>query len=255
MESKIQILLDLISNKRYFILGYHSVIDDPSDVWAISPRDFAAQMEILAQKRICIISLDSCVEQLRQGKAPGNAVVITFDDGYLNFLQNAVPVLQKHQFPATLFVPANQIGQNSAWCKPELQRKLMGWSDLQEVIRLGYSVGSHSLNHVELTTLNPSELTQEVFESKNILEDHLGNLITSFACPFSVCSEREAKEIERAGYSCGCGPGVKYGNGLRTNRFMLGRAFVKNTDSTHDFINQINGFSFILNKIQKSLFK
>lgn len=255
METKFRILLDLITNNRFFILGYHSVMDDPADVWSIHPSDFAAQMEFLAQKKIRVRSLDYCVEQLRQGKAPGNAVVITFDDGYLNFLQNAVPILQKHHFPATVFVPVDLIGRKSNWCNQKLQREIMEWGDLQEIIRLGFAVGSHSLNHIELTSLDPTELTRDVFESKKILEDRLGNPVTSFAAPFAVCDTRETKEIERAGYQCNCGPVKLNGNGLKTDRFMLGRTFVKNFTSLQDISDQVNGFSIFMNRVKSRLSK
>jgi len=255
MESKFRILLDLIINNRFFILGYHSIMDDPADVWSIHPNNFAAQMEFLAQKKIRVRSLDYCVDQLRQGKAPGNAVVITFDDGYLNFLQNAVPILQKHHFPATVFIPVNLIGRKSNWCNQQLQRGIMGWSDLKEILQLGFAVGSHSLSHTELTSLDPTELTREVFESKKILEDQLGKPVTSFAAPFALCGTREITEIERAGYRCNCGPVKLDGNGPKTNRFMLGRTFVKNFTSLQDVSNQINGFSIFMNRVKSRLSK
>ena len=251
MESKTRILFDLVTKKRFFILGYHSIIDDPADPWSISPDEFSAQMTIIAKKKIRVLSLDYCINQLQQGIVPGNSVVITFDDGYRNFLQNAVPILQKHNFHATLFVPVNNIGKISSWSKPESKRNLLEWSDLKDIAQLGYSIGSHGLNHVDLTSLETIDMSEEIIDSKKILEDRLGNPVYSFACPYSKCSEREAIEIERAGYLCSCGPGKKYGNGLMTDKFMLGRSFIHKHDSHQDFINQINGYSFIIRKFSK----
>ncbi len=96
------------------ILMYHSVADDSSGCW-IDPRNhlhpltFQRQMTFLARRR-CVLSLSELVDRLKERRAiPPSSVVITFDDGYLDNLSVAAPVLEDLELPATLFVPTGVI--------------------------------------------------------------------------------------------------------------------------------------------------
>jgi peptidoglycan/xylan/chitin deacetylase (PgdA/CDA1 family) len=248
MESKLQIFLDLITNNRFIILGYHSISNDPLDPWSITPQDFSAQMQLLAEMQMKVFSIDRLMVFFRMRKIPKNSIAITFDDGYTNFLQNGIPILQKHQFPATLYIPVNHIGKKSTWNSMGIEHMLLDWTDLKEITRLGYTIGSHGLNHLDFTNLNMKELTREIDDSKKILENFLGNSVASISCPYSRCGERESMVIEQAGYLFGCGPGTRYGNGLKTNRFLLGRGFIHKSESMKDFLQIIGRKSFLNNR-------
>jgi len=87
------------------ILMYHRVSALPKDPWdlAVDPALFEAQMAFLRSQRTPM-AMDELVERLQSKTLPADAVAVTFDDGYLDNLVNAKPVLEKFAVPATVFV-------------------------------------------------------------------------------------------------------------------------------------------------------
>lgn len=99
------------------ILLYHCVGYARSDPWSlfVSPRRFAAQMRWL-EAHARPMSMEELASALASGAVPSRAVAVTFDDGYANNLHLALPVLERHRIPATLFVSTGRIGtQREAW--------------------------------------------------------------------------------------------------------------------------------------------
>ena len=98
---------------------------------------------------------------------PEKAVLITFDDGYADLTEHALPVLRRHGFGAVVFVVTGQVGGASAWDEAQgsAPHRLM----TADKWRLGYTgnqFGSHSRTHVDLTTLTPNELSDEIVGSR-----------------------------------------------------------------------------------------
>ncbi len=94
------------------ILMYHRIAQDTLDPWqlCVSPANFAAQMQVIRRRRQPM-RLTELTQQLGQGQCPRGAVVITFDDGYRDNLHSALPVLEAHDVPATLFCTAGYVGR------------------------------------------------------------------------------------------------------------------------------------------------
>lgn len=98
------------------IFGYHRVRDTSDDPFSIcvSPENFACHMEYLAEKLIPL-SLDQLVKNLTNRQVPARAVIVTFDDGYKDVLYNALPILEKYQIPATVFISTGYLGRLFWW--------------------------------------------------------------------------------------------------------------------------------------------
>ena len=116
-----QLMAHIRQEEGAIILMYHSVADDKSAQWIDpanhNPADvFARQMEFLSNKRK-VVALDELVAELKQGKTPpAGTMAITFDDGYLDNLTVAAPILDYYQLPATLFLPTGYIDRGeSQW--------------------------------------------------------------------------------------------------------------------------------------------
>src|SRR5262245_38516522 len=109
------------------ILMYHRVADLPYDPWglAVSPRRFAAQIAFLKAERQPL-PMDTFVEKLEDGTLSPHAVAVTFDDGYLDNLTHAKPVLDQADVPATVFLATGQLGQNREFWWDELARLVLG---------------------------------------------------------------------------------------------------------------------------------
>lgn len=109
------------------ILMYHRVAATAVDPWGLSvaPATFERQMAYLARTRRPV-HLDWLAAELRAGRRPRRAVAVTFDDAYRDVLQNAWPVLVRHQVPATVFVVSGAIGSEDGYWWDELAELVLG---------------------------------------------------------------------------------------------------------------------------------
>lgn len=117
------------------ILGYHRVAETAVDPYelCVRPDHFAGQMAVL-QREAQVIDLPALAEMLQNGNLPRRAVVITFDDGYLDIFQTAKPVLAAHSLPATVFAVTGALGQEFWWDK--LARIILGPAVLPESLTM-----------------------------------------------------------------------------------------------------------------------
>lgn len=122
---------------RAIILLYHSVSEAAFDPWAlcVRPEDFAAHLEIL-RRRARVLSLNEMLDALERGTLPERAVAITFDDGFVDNLEHARPHLERHGFPATVFVTAGLVGSGRSFWWDELVELTLAALELPKVVRL-----------------------------------------------------------------------------------------------------------------------
>lgn len=182
---------------------YHSVADeDESAVGpyyrvAVTPTLFRQQMAWLHQHGYRTASLASAVERLQTGgSTTEKTVVITFDDGYRNFYENAVPALQQFGYTATMFLPTASIGTETRNFKG---RDCMTWWEVRELQQQGMLFGSHTVNHPQLHGLDPTRIREEIVESQQEIEDKTGCAVDSFAYPYAFPqTDRRFRSMLRA---------------------------------------------------------
>lgn len=177
---------------RADILMYHSISDrgGPTSI----PQDvFARQMSELAASGLPVVSLDA----IDDGTMPKRAVIITFDDAFQDFATAAWPILDKHGFTATVYVPTGHVGGVEAW-KGVLTppRPLMSWETIRDLAGKGVTFASHSITHPDLTTLDDAELDAELGRSKEVLKSELGRPVRHFAPPYGQIDGRVRQAIE-----------------------------------------------------------
>jgi peptidoglycan/xylan/chitin deacetylase (PgdA/CDA1 family) len=194
------------------ILMYHSISDNsdedlhPYYRTNTSPGRFREQMCFLYENGYSAIDLDEAVNRLSAHSRMAKSVVITFDDGYLDFYTNAWPVLQSYLFPATVFLPTKFIGKSRQQFK---NRDTLTWSEVRKLQAAGVSFGSHTVSHPQLRDLPASEVESELRTSKSVLERELGTAIRSFAYPYAFPEQDKefASNFRRglriAGYTIG----------------------------------------------------
>ncbi len=176
------------------ILTYHSIGQRAHEM-NVTPQAFLAQMAWLAEHAEVITLQDAA-----DGR-PG--VALTFDDGFRDNLVNAVPVLQRFGFPATVFMVAGQAGSTLDFEEDPVAGALMTWEELRELETFGVEVGSHGMTHRRLSSLTEDVQHWEITESKAIIERHLGHPIRSFAYPYGSMldySETTFALVRQAGY-------------------------------------------------------
>jgi len=173
------------------ILMYHHVADESG--WLYVRKDyFLGQMDFLAQKGYTTVTLPKVVESLTGGKSlPPKPVVLTFDDGYRDFYENAYPILKSHNFKATIFVITQHLG-GSAY---------LSWAQLQEMVSSGLvTAGDHTLSHPSLPPLTEEKLKDEIISAKNIIEENLGVSVNIFSYPYGGANGQAEKILRQAGF-------------------------------------------------------
>ncbi len=192
------------------ILMYHQVgeFDSPGTHRAgyCHVARFRAQMAYLAAFGYRVVSLDAALAGLFGGVplAP-KSVVLTFDDGYRNFLEHALPTLERHGFPAAVFMIAGLIGKTADWLGADGRATppMLDAAELRELRAAGVTIGSHTVSHPRLSRIAPEAAVAEVRDSKARLEDVLGERIEHFCYPFGDYAPQVRDAVAEAGYRSG----------------------------------------------------
>ena len=199
----------------------------------ITPSLFAEQMEWLSRRGYRTISLARALG-LEGGSTPdGREVVLTFDDGTLDFWERARPVLDSHGFTATLFVVSGHVGGHSTWDRHlgEPDRPLMSWEQIRELHAAGYEIGSHTHTHRSLTEVSDDEARDEFARSRSVLESRLGLAPRFVAYPRGQYTGRHKQLAHRSGYSGACAVILGWGDLWRGGRYELRRMTIKGPES------------------------
>lgn len=185
------------STIRVPILMYHyiRVNPDPYDrlgfALSVTPSDFVAQMDWLAQNGYHTITFDDLHAYLSGARGlPSRPIILTFDDGYADFYSTALPVLRSHDFKAVAYVVSGFIGWPG----------YMTAAQVAEADRMGIQIGSHTVDHVDLTKQSSGRLGYELAASKQALELLLGHPVLSFCYPSGRFNSSVAGAVEAAGY-------------------------------------------------------
>jgi len=134
----------------------------------------------------------------------GRAILITFDDGYRDFLTYAWSLLKRYGFSATVFLVANEIGKSNQWDRVYGEEvPLLGWGEIRQLQSEGVEFGSHSATHQPLTGLSITDVVCEGIRSRAILERELQTPIRAFAYPYGDVDQVVQHLIGACGYVFG----------------------------------------------------
>jgi peptidoglycan/xylan/chitin deacetylase (PgdA/CDA1 family) len=227
---------------------YHSIQDGASDRRPYfdintSPGRFAQQMRFLREQGYRAVHLEEAWKLLAKDHWDSRYVVLTFDDGYRDFLTTAYPIMAEVGYTAALFVPSGLIQDERAHF---LQRECLTWGEIRELHANGIEIGSHSVTHRELKFLGTSELESEVADSKRTIEDKIGHSIGSFSYPFAfpesqVEFSRTLRDLlEKHGYQNGVTT-ILGSSSRDSDRFFLPRLPANSSDDIPLFRAKLEG--------------
>jgi peptidoglycan/xylan/chitin deacetylase (PgdA/CDA1 family) len=184
-------------SSKVMVLCYHRFEDKPRDALAIAPAEFRTQMQQLKDNGIRVISMKDLLAWRRGEKSiPQKSAVITIDDGYVSGYSVAWPILKGFGYPFTMFIYTNYVGVGG---------KSITWAMLEEMRDAGVDIESHTVSHHDLRHGPKGQdytawLHNELYTSKDILEQKLGIKIVAFAFPYGTHNEVVRKMALDAGY-------------------------------------------------------
>lgn len=217
------------------VLTYHSVGQRDHEM-NVTPESFAEQMEWLA---------DHCTVVSPREAATGRpGVAVTFDDGYVDNLTHAAPVLARLGIPAAVFVVTGRMGGMLEHDTDAVTSRLLTWDQARELRAMGVEIGGHTMTHRRLSTLSVPEQEKEIVECARRLRSELGIERPMFAYPYGSAFDYDVSSmelVERAGFSMGFSN--RYGR-IRggDNRWELRRIWIDETDTLETFQWKVTGW-------------
>ncbi|KMS90956.1 polysaccharide deacetylase [Streptomyces regensis] len=184
---------------------YHSVgdcSDDPYHI-TVSPDRLERQLRWLRRRGLRGVSVAELLAARARGEGRG-LVALTFDDGYADFLDNALPLLDGWGCTATLFVLPGRLGGDNAWDPLGPRKPLLTADGIRRAAAAGVEIGSHGLTHVDLTRADDIVLKAETAESRAALEELTGTPVTGFCYPYGTVDRRAVEAVREAGYTYAC---------------------------------------------------
>lgn len=189
--SKIRVLFQIKSIKQPLILCYHSISNDGWR-YSTSASDFESQLHYLSKTKK-IVSLEKVLKSNIDGQ-----IALTFDDGYKDFLTNALPILKKYNIKGTLFVLGTPDNANRKAL--DNNKNFLSIADIKIIKNLGWEIGFHTNTHTSLNKLTGKELEKEIIEGKKNLEKQLGFNLRYFAYPMGEYSNEVVQTVKKAGF-------------------------------------------------------
>jgi peptidoglycan/xylan/chitin deacetylase (PgdA/CDA1 family) len=221
-----------LNERTLCVLMYHKVNDVDGNTVTVPTSAFDEQMAQLAELDYTVVALDDVLAHyVERRPLPPRAVLITFDDGYIDNLENAAPILERHGYPAVLFAPIGYLGAKRPLPHDEhlaargVVNGTLDWAQLRELEQAGIRVESHGIGHRPLADLEVDEAAREITLSKLRLEEALGRPVRAFA--YVKGSEAHYRPVHlsllrQAGYDVAF-TSISGGNGPHTDPLQLHR--------------------------------
>lgn len=189
-------------SRRVPILMYHRIASITGDRNAVPPEKFHEQLYYLKQAGFHTISLSALYAFYTEQKPlPQKPVLLTFDDGYSDNLQTALPILKEFGFTAIVFPIGNWMGKENKWENfHKAPTKTMSVQELKIWQENGMEIAAHTMNHPFLTTLDDPRLSEELSASRQLLEREFSQTIDFLCYPYGKFNEKVKLAAQKSGY-------------------------------------------------------
>ena len=229
-----------INKPQISVLLYHQIGNNPNLNTNLncfcSIEDFENQMEFLKVNNIKVISLEEACDlnEKRQSIFTPH-VVLSFDDGCESFYKIVHPILKKFGFNAVLYPVAGYLGNYATWKNiKNSEIKIMDSEMLIELKRIGYEIGSHTIDHIKLSTLSKEEAYYQIMKSKVILEEILNEAIISFSYPHGDYNSETIEILKECGFKNAVTCQNKYFD-YEASKFEIPRKYITYKENIPDF--------------------
>ena len=198
------------------ILEYHKVSDEAMEEnweYSVPAEEFRKQLDYLqSEGYTTITALDYMKARKGKMELPEKPVILTFDDGYADNYEIMLPILEEHGMKAVVYMVTNDIGQKG----------YLTWDQLREMQTRGVEIGSHTANHLPLTTLPAEERTDELRLSKLLMEWNGIRTVFSFSYPNGAYDAELTELLQKEEYLTAV-TGDAGLNTFQTNPYLLQR--------------------------------
>ncbi len=126
--------------------------------------------------------------------------IITFDDGYLDIYENALPILQKYNLKSICFFVSDYIGKYNIWDKDKenfIKLNLMNADQIIKWNKQGMQVGLHTANHKNLKNIDYNDKLEQIELPKKVFSENLSINIDSFSYPFGQYDDESFKIVKK----------------------------------------------------------
>lgn len=160
------------------VLMHHSI--GPGDwPFAVKPETFRWQIEYLKKSGYSFISATELAGILKgHDPIPRRAILLSFDDGYRDFKEHALPILKEFNLPSIVFVHANRSEE-----KLDNNLSLLSWADIRDIKQYRVEIGNHSYSHLNLKTLSSEDLRTEIKKAEAVFQEEISEHPKFFAFP------------------------------------------------------------------------
>ncbi len=198
-----------LAEPRITVLLFHRVSDNARDNLTVGIEQFDRQMALL-HRRCEVLPIEEVISRGTVPRSKAPLVCVTFDDGYLDNYLNAVPILMRHGIPAAFFVSTGMIGTDRRF-PHDIRRgnshiPTMRWDHLRKMCKAGFTIGSHSVSHIDCAAEREKIVRDELAHSLADLRRELGLRDVLFAYPYGGRKNMTPQRLElvkHAGY-CAC---------------------------------------------------
>jgi peptidoglycan/xylan/chitin deacetylase (PgdA/CDA1 family)/SAM-dependent methyltransferase len=188
------------SNPEVVVLMYHSINSSVHKL-SVRPEHFERHIKYLSKKKL-VAPLKDVVSYAKGEKSlTAHTVAVTFDDGYKDFQTTALPILEKYNIPATIFVPSDLSVKADPYGTERLSEEDIRSFSKSALI----TIGSHSKSHTKFTEISYDQIKRELLESADSLQALCGERPFFFTYPFGARSIDAERAVKEMGYSAAFG--------------------------------------------------
>ncbi len=177
-------------------LVYHRFGDERYPSTNIQTQVFERQLRYFQDQNFNLFTLSDAIRKLKDNSLPKKSAVITIDDGYRSFLTGAMPILEKYNVPATLFINTETVGSGD----------YLNWQEIRNIKEKGIEIGNHSHAHDHFLNLNDDKRKQYFLEdlktSSNLFKENLGFKPIVYSYPYGEWDQTMQDVLKANGILC-----------------------------------------------------
>ena len=225
------------------ILFYHRVADDPGDPLVVRCDVFAAEMALLAERGYEVLDVVEALDRLYAGTLESKTIALTFDDGYVDNVVNAMPVLERHGFRGTVFVVTDLVSGKGAFAKGHgSPAPLLGWAEIKRLDGSSpLTFEAHTVTHPNLASLSDAESWVEIELGGARSETCWAGRPVAFCYPGGFLGPREHEYVRRAGFRYADHDRARCSTLAETDPFLVRRTQMNRATGSIDFAAKLDG--------------